>query len=312
MSFSGDVKEELTKHLGTARHCQLAELAGLLVCCGQVHGQVGESLTLSLRTENPLVESKCRMLLKKLFQVGEDLPRQEDPEGSEAGNILFCDGREELILDACKWRGEDGGFDKEPATVSGMLLRNACCKRAFLRGVFLAIGSMSDPKKNYHLEFVCSTEELAQQICRIIGDFELEAKITLRKKYYVVYMKEGGAIVDLLNVMEAHAALLELEELRVFKEIGNRVNRQCNCETANLAKTVGAANRQMEDIRLIRDRKGLDFLPPGLREAAILRLENEDATLSELAQRMDPPIGKSGMNHRLRKLSEIAEQLREE
>ena len=200
---------------------------------------------------------------------------------------------------------------ERPETVSSLLTKNSCCKRAALRGAYLTIGSMSNPQRSYHLEFVCASEKQAMQLCEILGGFELEAKIVQRKKYYVVYMKEGSAIVDLLNIMEAHVALMELENLRILKDISNSVNRRVNCEAANIVKTVNAANRQVADIELIKEKKGISALPENLREAAVLRLEHPDATLSELSQMMNPPIGKSGMNHRLRKLSEIAEEIRE-
>lgn len=194
--------------------------------------------------------------------------------------------------------------------VSPLLLKNACCRRAYLRGTYLSIGSMSNPKRSYHLEFVCSGSEQAEQLCGVLMGFELEAKIIRRKKYHVVYLKEGACIVDLLNIMEAHVSLMELENLRILKDISNRVNRRVNCEAANIVKTVNAASRQVEDIKLIQERRGLSSLPENLRKAAELRLEWPDATLGELSEMIVPPIGKSGMNHRLRKLSEIAEELK--
>ena len=180
-----------------------------------------------------------------------------------------------------------------------------------MRGMYLSIGSMSNPKRSYHLEFVCTDMPQAEQLCGVLAEFELEAKITRRKRYEVVYLKEGAGIVDLLNIMEAHVSLMELENLRILKDISNRVNRRVNCEAANIVKTVNAASRQVEDIRLIQERQGLSSLPENLQKTAQLRLEQPDATLGELAQMMVPPIGKSGMNHRLRKLSEIAEGMRD-
>ncbi|MBO5281608.1 MAG: DNA-binding protein WhiA, partial [Lachnospiraceae bacterium] len=134
----------------------------------------------------------------------------------------------------------------------------------------------------------------------------------LRKKYYVVYIKEGEGIVDLLNVMGAHVSLMNLENLRILKEMRNSINRRVNCETANITKTVNAAGRQIEDILYLREHYGLKKLSPGLREMAEVRLEYPDAPLKELGEYLDPPVGKSGVNHRLRKLSELAEQLRGE
>lgn len=140
----------------------------------------------------------------------------------------------------------------------------------------------------------------------------IEARIVLRKKYFVVYIKEGSQIVDILNVMEAPVALMELENIRILKEMRGSVNRQVNCETANINKTVSAAVKQMEDIIYIRDTAGFDSLPDNLREIAELRLARPEATLKELGEALDPPVGKSGVNHRLRKLGNMAERLRQE
>ena len=184
------------------------------------------------------------------------------------------------------------------------------CKRAFLRAAYLCVGSMSDPEKSYHLEFDCQTEEQALFLQQMINEFEIEAKIVERKKYHVVYLKDGSAICDLLNIMGAHVSLMNFENFRILKEMRNSVNRKVNCETANIAKTVSAASKQIQDIMLIQEEVGFAQLPQGLREIAELRLEYPEATLQELGDLLNPPVGKSGVNHRLRKLSEIACQIR--
>ena len=189
-------------------------------------------------------------------------------------------------------------------------MKNACCKRAFLRGAFLSVGSMSDPQKSYHIEFVCDVEKQAQQIRDVVNSFDLEAKIVKRKKYYVVYLKEGAGLVDLLNIMGAHLSLMSLENLRIEKEMRNSINRKVNCETANITKTVNAANKQIEDIQWLEKHYGLSNLPDNLREMAKIRLAYRESSLQELGGYLNPPVGKSGVNHRLRKLSELAEQIR--
>ena len=192
-----------------------------------------------------------------------------------------------------------------------MLIQNLCCKRAYIRGAFLASGSVSDPEKGYHFEIACNSLEKAEQLCNMIGSFDIEAKVTRRKKNQIVYIKEGAQIVDALNVMEAHVALMNFENIRILKDMRNSVNRQVNCETANLNKTVSAAVKQIEDIQYIKATIGFDQLPEGLIEIAKLRLEQPESTLKELGQMLTPCVGKSGVNHRLRKLSLIAEELRE-
>ena len=286
MSFSSEVKEELAKHISPARHCQIAELAAIMKFCGQYGRDESGRYTIGFQTENEEVVRKGFTLLKKTYNISNGVAISEE----EMGDIL-----QKL-----------GSLD-EP--VNRMTIRNTCCKRAFLRGAFLSVGSMSDPAKSYHLEFACTGEEKAKQLQAVMADFEIESKIILRKKYYVVYLKEGSGIVDLLNVCEAPISLMNMENLRILKEMRNSVNRRVNCETANIAKTVTAAARQVEDIEYLREHYGLQNLPPALREMAEVRLEYPDAPLKELGEYFIPPIGKSGVNHRLRKLSELAERV---
>lgn len=287
MSFSSEVKEELARHISPARHCQLAELAAIMNFCGQYGRDADGNYTIGFQTENESVVKKVFTLLKKTYNIEADATLTEQ----EMCGILQKIGNLE-----------------EP--VSPLLVKNTCCQRAFLRGAFLSIGSISDPEKGYHLEFDCSDEKKAKQLQNLIRCFEIESKIILRKKYHVVYLKEGSAIVDLLNVCEAPVSLMNLENLRILKEMRNSVNRRVNCETANIAKTVNAAARQVEDIEYLRVHYGFQNLPEGLRQMAEVRLENPDAPLKELGEYFSPPIGKSGVNHRLRKLSELAEKIR--
>ena len=292
MSFSSEVKEELAKHISPARHCQIAELAALMNFSGQYGRSAEGDFMIGFQTENEAVVRKGFTLLKKTFNINTD--------------VLLTEKEMQALM-------QKVGNLEEP--VNGLLLKNTCCQRAFLRGAFLrgaflCIGSMSDPQKSYHLEFVCTDEDKARQLQSVIQGFDIEAKIVLRKKYYVVYLKEGSGIVDLLNVCEAPIALMKLENLRIVKEMRNSVNRRVNCETANITKTVTAATRQIEDIIYIRDHYGLENLPEPLSQMAEVRLENPDAPLKELGEYLDPPVGKSGVNHRLRKLSELADRIR--
>ena len=215
------------------------------------------------------------------------------------------------VLQASKLIDEYGEICENLSVSSNILIQKECCKRAFIRGAFLASGSISDPEKFYHFEIVCTTEDKAVQLKNIIQYFNIDAKIVERKKHFVVYIKEGAGIVDILNVMEAHVALMDLENVRILKEMRNSVNRKVNCETANLKKTVSAAVKLIEDIKFIRDKVGLSVLSDNLEEMARLRLDNPDASLKELGEMLTPAVGKSGVNHRLRKICEIADDLRE-
>lgn len=289
MSFSSKVKEELEKTVPSSRHCQLAELAAIIHLGCKMDLRDSEPENITIRCENPFVDRKYFTLLKKTVIIN--------------GNVV-------KLLQAVKILDEEGRMHKLEEEIHPLLIKNSCCRRAFLRGAFLSIGSMSDPNKGYHLEFVCENEIHALQIQQVICNFDIEAKIVRRKKYYVVYLKEGAGIVDLLNVMGAHISLMQLENLRVEKEVRNSVNRQVNCEAANITKTVNAANRQIEDILLLQERYGLSNLPDNLRQMAEVRLEHPDSSLQELGEYLNPPVGKSGVNHRLRKLSELAERIR--
>lgn len=288
MSFSSEVKEELEGVIPDSRHCQLAELAAIIhFGCRVVQEEDGER-KITLLSENLFVTRKYFTLLKKTFIIN----------------------NADKVLQAIKVLDEGGTLHQLSGEISPLLVRNSCCRRAFLRGAFLCIGSMSNPRKGYHLEFVCEYESQARQIQKTICGFEIDAKIVRRKKYYVVYLKEGAGIVDLLNVMGAHKSLMLLENLRVEKEVRNSVNRQVNCEAANITKMVRAAGKQIEDILLLQKSYGLSNLPDNLRQMAEVRLEHPESSLQELGKYLDPPVGKSGVNHRLRKLSEMAERIK--
>lgn len=182
--------------------------------------------------------------------------------------------------------------------------------RGLIREAFLQSGSISDPEKFYHLEIVFAEYEEALRIKQMMESFRLGGKIATRKGHYVVYLKEGAQIADMLRVMEAPLALMEFENVRIVKEMRNSINRQVNCEAANLGKTISAAVKQVEDIKFICSKVGLDNIPEGLAQTAKIRLEHPEASLKELGELMDPPLGKSGVNHRLKRLSELAEDLR--
>lgn len=188
-------------------------------------------------------------------------------------------------------------------------LGKSCCKRAFLRGAFMSVGSVNDPNKSYNLEFVCNDIKQAQLISDLLLSFDVSSKISNRKNTFVVYIKEAESIVDVLNILGAHKSLMYMETLRVEKDVRNSINRKVNCETANIAKTVGACSKQIADIKKIDEKLGLDNLEEPLRQIAYARLEHESCSLAELGSYLNPTVGKSGVNHRLRKISEIAEKL---
>ena len=332
--FSGEVKEELMKHTPPARHCQLAELASILHFCGSHTAAEGSNNLqneekksifngekLLIQAENEAVIRKCFTLLKKTFNINTSVNEKRVGKSGKAGagtgakprayEIELTDPSQiKQVLQATKFMDGEGHLRDMKAPVSAILIKNSCCQRAFLRGAFLASGSMSDPGKSYHLEIVCTNLFQAEQIQSILLAFEVEARIVQRKKYQVVYMKDGTGISDFLNIVEAHVSLMNFENFRIVKEMRNSVNRRVNCETANIGKTVSASTRQAEDILLLQQKYGFENLPESLREMAEGRLAYPDAPLRELGEYLDPPVGKSGVNHRLRKLGELADKVR--
>lgn len=295
MSFSGEVKEELVKLEIDARHCQIAELASILIYSGAVRRDGSGAQVIEIQSDAPYVADRCSMLLERLRLTGRNAIRNAQNQ-----NTLYLDDK---ILQTIKYREGDN-------VVNPLVMKSMCCKRACLRGAFLGIGSMSNPEKGYHLEFVCSDTQQAEQLVDTLMVYEIHAKIVVRKKYQVVYIKESEEIVELLNVIGAHISLMKLENLRILKDMRNSINRKVNCEAANITKTVNAAAKQIDDIQYIREHYGFDNLEDNLRQVAELRLEHPDATLKELGGYLTPAVGKSGVNHRLRKLSELAERLR--
>ena len=289
MSFSSNIKEELSRNETGARHCKIAEIAGFLRFGGNISLEP-EHYEIQIQTETVSAAKRFYKLINEFLKRSRNYTISVDKHKDCV-----------LILKAVKL------LDSKEF---GLVLQNTCCKRAYIRGAFQAAGSMSDPEKNYHFEVVSTNVQTAEQLKEVLNFFDLDAKIVLRKKYYVVYMKEGSKIVDVLNIMEAHVALMELENVRILKDMRNKVNRRVNCETANINKTVSAAVKQVEDIEYIDKHKGLRFLDQGLQDIARLRLEHPEATLKELGDMLEPPVGKSGVNHRLKKIGRIAEEMR--
>ena len=312
LTFSGKVKEELSRQWNEQKHCQIAEIAAIISMCGKVTIDSRDRYAVKVRTENISVARKCFTLLEKTFNIeAESLVTINKSKGNTTYTVVVKQHEDAMkLLQEARLVDGDGEISEEFSTSRNMIVHKSCCKRAFLRGAFLASGSMSHPEKSYHIEMVCASKAKAEQIQKLINSFGLDAKVILRKNSYVVYLKEGSQIVDLLNIMEAPIALMEMENVRILKEMRNSVNRKVNCETANINKTVSAAAKQAEDIRLIQKEIGLNKLPEGLQEIAELRLTYPDASLKELGEMLTEPLGKSGVNHRLRKLSELAEDIR--
>ncbi|MBE5943082.1 MAG: DNA-binding protein WhiA [Lachnospiraceae bacterium] len=330
MSFSMDVKNEIGRHGNHSRHCKIAELLALVLATGEVE-LANEQPKLIMHPENDLIGDKICRLIDELFDkqievirytkyieiVGQTMTDQllQTIKLSDYVDFLEEDWLDEEELQEI----EDDitfvstrGVSLQNCQFPKQVIQKDCCKKAFVRGIFLATGSVNDPNKAYHFEIVVQNKEMAEAVRQVVNSFSLDAKIVKRKKYYVVYLKEGSMIVDILNVMEAHISLMDMENVRILKDMRNDINRRVNCETANIKKTVNAARRQIEDIEYIERVKGLSYLKDSLRMVAEIRVAEPDANLVELGEMLDPPVSKSGVNHRLRKISSIANTLREE
>ncbi|MEE3419512.1 MAG: DNA-binding protein WhiA [Lachnospiraceae bacterium] len=297
MSFSGEVKKELLTKMPDARHCMLAELSAYLRFLAPAE-QNGEGQNLTFFTENKGIAEKLFTLVTKTFKIDLIVSRGSlRSQNHGSGYIMTC-------------QDPEVSGEMRKALMRSTVVTMDCCRRSFLRGAFLAAGSISAPEKYYHLEIVCPTSETADFVRNTMRSFALDAKIVLRKKDYVVYIKEGEQILTMLGEMGATSSFLTLENIRVVRDMRGNVNRRVNCETANLSKTVMSSVRQIEDIQYLKEHGGYGRLPEALKEMAEVRLQYPDAPLSELGRHLSKPLGKSGVNHRLKKLSQVAEKER--
>ena len=311
MSFSSETKQEITHIELDKKCCQLAEIAGFVRMCGSIT-LIGGKMGVRLTTDSPATARLFAKLLKSYFDTKADL-NVEDTTPLKKGHayqlIITPDMNADLILRETGILGVKEGSNYITDGIPADLIRKKCCKKAYLRGIFLGAGTISAPQKGYHLEFVCNSEYLAGDVKKLINSFGLNAKVTQRKEQFIVYLKDSEQIIDLLNILGAHGQLLTFENVKIMKEMKNKTNRIMNCESANLDKTVNTAGRQIAAIEKIKNSRGLASLPPKLFEAANLRLEHPEATLAELAELADPPLAKSGLNHRLKKIEEIASKI---
>lgn len=308
MSFAAQTKKELTM-IEDQDCCQKSELEAMLALNGVIQS-LDARRTLDVETENVATARRIYTLLKVQFQLHPEVLVRKKMRLKKNNVYAVRVGQHlERVLHGLGWQewplqGELG--------LSGVVKRKSCCRRAYLRGAFLAAGSVNDPgSSSYHLEIGANSQDVARQLRDLMNGYGLHAKLIRRKKGFVVYLKEGEKIVEFLNVIGAHQALLKFEDVRILKGMRNQVNRLVNCETANLNKTIGAAVRQLEVIKLIDEHLGIANLPVRLREVAELRLRYPEVNLQELTTYLQRKVSKSGLNHRFRKLEEIAEKFRD-
>ncbi|WML36157.1 DNA-binding protein WhiA [Clostridium sp. OS1-26] len=315
MSFSLKVKNEVCRYTGIGKEEAVAELSAIMKVSGTLLLGGNKQFSFKVTTENPAIARLIFKMLKEHFNIHTKImvKRSNSLKKNNVYIILIDEemGVRKLLKDVGLLKENENIFSLD-YSIPRNIIETEECKRAYIRGAFLGGGSISNPEKTYHLEFVTHDNEYAEDLSNLINEYGLNSKVIQRKSSFIVYLKEGEQIVDLLNIIGAHASLLELENVRIMKEMRNNVNRLVNCETANLSKTVNAAVRQVESIKLIQKEIGLARLPKNLREIAELRLSYPDESLKELGEMLNPVVGKSGVNHRLRRIEKIAEELRKE
>jgi DNA-binding protein WhiA len=307
MSFAAQTKKELTL-IEADSCCERAELSALIRMNGSVSVS-SRKVVLDISTENAAIARRIYSLLKKHYELHvELLVRKKMRLKKNNVYIVRIPAGVQEILSELKIVSEgfmfNLGIDKE-------IIRKPCCKRSYLRGAFLAGGSVNNPEgSSYHLEISSMYQEHCEALVGLANKFDLNARCIERKKGFIFYIKEGEKIIELLNIIGAHQALFKFEDVRIMRDMRNSVNRIVNCETANLNKTIGAAVRQIENIKLLQREVGLDSLPDKLKEVAEIRLQHPDMNLTEVGEMLSGKVSKSGVNHRLRKIDELAEKIR--
>ncbi|PID79777.1 MAG: DNA-binding protein WhiA [Clostridiales bacterium] len=311
MSYASGIKAAISEQISESRPQQRAELSALVRSCGTLHIRGGGELALSVQTENQAVAKLIVTLFQKIYQKKVALH-------SKAQTSLNKRTVYEIIVDDVRANLVELGIVADERSfqllddVPDFVFSDNANRRAYIRGMFLGSGSINDPAKSYHLEFVVTSKYFAERFMQLLKAFDLYAKMLERKSHFIVYIKDSDQIVDILNIIGAHSYLLSYESTRVAKAMKNYVNRIVNCDTANVRKMMAASNQHIEAIETIDRIMGLKELPESLYQIAQLRLENQEITLAELGELLTPPISKSGANHRMKKLIKLADKLKAE
>ena len=312
LSFSAKVKQEAAGQIFSNRKAALAELAALIACIGQFGMEKDGKIRLFLKSDNLQALTKCFTLIQKTANISCKFDFAEAGQGSTDLTGILPQKELEFLFRLLDAEGTDGRVRSMDGCVPERLLATDMCSRAFIRNAFLCTGSVSNPEKEYHMEFHCLSDAQAQQIRSELRKCGVQAGQARRRNHPIVYIRDSGQIVDVLNLMGALGSSMQMENAIILRQMRGSVNRKVNCETANIRKSVDAANRQIEDILLILENECFSQLPEHLQQAARLRIEHQELSLKELGELLDPPVGKSGVNHRLRKLSALAQQIRED
>lgn len=310
MSFTAEVKDELSRVEPKRGCCSKAELAALVRIEGTLTLGGPNRHRLEVATETAPVARTTIKLLHGVYGLKTELTVRRSVLHKTNNYLITVPSQPGLneALNELGILGETGlshGIDPS-------LVKRDCCAIAYLRGAFLGGGFVADPHGDFHFELTAESEQLARDLASLMARFDIEARVAQRRGTFAVYLKGAEPIVTFLALVGAHRALLRTEDVRIVKSMRNDVNRLVNAEIANQAKTAEAAISQIEAIRLLTQARGLEALPPALQELAALRLENPDVSLRELGELADPPLSKSAVYHRVRRIEELADQLRSE
>ncbi len=312
MSFSSTIREALLREPAERECCLRAELAALTQALGSLGFRGGGQFSVTYQTDQIPLARRVFVLLKEGLGLSPQLQIVKHARfGGKKTCVLTVEGADapKLLSEMDMMEaGEDGQLTMRRTSPRPALNRQ-CCKKAYMRGAFLGIGSMTSPEKSYHMEFTCPEEGMAQQIERLLEKANIPARHQTRRGKTVVYLKSADAIADALTLMGANQARMELENVRIRKQMRGQIARMSNCDEHNDNRMMDASLAQIRAITFVRVEYGLYPLPPALREVAEARLQNPDATLEQLGQLLDPPIGKSAVNARMRRLMSIAREL---
>ncbi len=308
MSFTSDVKEELARVAPTCSHCDKATLAALVRIEGTLFLSGSGNVRLEIATDSPSVARLMVRLLHGIYNLATELTMRRSVL-HKTPNYLINVPMQEALPMALKDMGVLGSAGFEQG-INKNLVAKRCCSAAYLRGAFLGSGFISNPRGDFHFELTVESEELAKDIVELLSAREINARYMQRRSNYIIYMKSGTAISEFLALVGAHQCALAMENERVIKSVRNDVNRRVNAEMANQQKATDASMDQIMAIRAVVDRYGMDSLPPALQEFIRLRAAHPDATLKELGEFADPPLSKSAVYHRVRRIEQLAEQAR--
>lgn len=316
MSFSVDTKNELSRLNVEKKCCMLAEIAGFIRFCGSIRLAGLGKFEVVMSTENLAVLRHYKALIKGYFDLETKVAETEGHGIKKVSayelRITSENGSEQVLREIGILMVKEGSNFISDG-IYDPLIKTKCCKRAYLRGAFLGSGTIGEPEKGYHFEILCNTHKLAVDMAKLLNGFSaISAKIITRGKRYGVYLKDAEQIADVLKIMEVSAQLFKLEDVRMLKQIKNQSNRMRNCDTANVEKTVSAAEKQIKSIKTLIDHGVLEKLDKKLVNIAMVRLENPYASLAELGGLLESPLKKSGVNHRLKKLEVLAKTYEEE